>query len=52
MACATRAAMPRTAEADPAPLPAFAADGVVLAQRGGVRLVKPLTFTLAEVARG
>lgn len=48
-----RAVMPRVAQADPTPLPRFAAPaaGELLAQRAGSRLVKPLTFTLAEVAR-
>lgn len=48
-----RAAMPRTSAADPEPLPVFAApDPVVLATSAtGLRLVKPLTATLSEVAR-
>jgi hypothetical protein len=47
-----RASMPRTAERDAEPLPVFAArDAVVLASAPGSRLVKPLTFTLGEVAR-
>lgn len=46
-----RASMPKTAAADPTPLPAFAAPqfGEVVARRNGSRLVRPLTFKLAEV---
>lgn len=48
-----RAAMPRTAAADPAPLPAFAAEGrLAVATRGASRLVRPcpaLTATVAEL---
>ena len=50
-----RACMPRTAQADPEALPAFAAATrmEVLARRCGTRLLRPvpsLTFTIAEVA--
>jgi len=49
-----RAAMPRTFAVDIDPLPGFAAPtrSEVLASRPGSRLVRPLTFTIAEVARG
>ncbi|HET9024815.1 MAG TPA: hypothetical protein VFN64_09600 [Burkholderiaceae bacterium] len=49
-----RAAMPRTSARDAEPLPVFAArDAVVVAETPhGVRLVRPLTFTIGEVARG
>ena len=45
-----RAAMPRTSAHDEAPLPVFAAVDLV-AVRNGVRLVRPLTATIEEVAR-
>jgi hypothetical protein len=44
-----RAVMPRASAADPEPLQRFAAPAVEeVARRGGARLVRPLTFTLAE----
>lgn len=43
-----RAAMPRTAAADPVQ-PAQRAAVVVIANRGNVKLVRPLTFKLADV---
>lgn len=43
-----RAAMPRTAAADPAQ-PVQRAAVQVIANRGGRKLVKPLTFKLADV---
>lgn len=47
-----RASMPRTAAADATPLPVFAGVATeTVAVRGGVRLVRPLTATLQEVAR-
>ena len=46
-----RAAMPRTSAQDEAPLPIFAAVDLVTV-RSGVRLVRPLTATISEVARG
>lgn len=48
-----RASMPRTAAADPVPLPVFATPGVyeTVSVRAGLRLVRPLTATIAEAAR-
>ena len=44
-----RASMPRTSAADSAPLiPSFARDAIAIASRGGSRLVRPLTATIAE----
>lgn len=43
-----RAAMPRTSAADPVQ-PQRAAAVVVIANRGNVKLVKPLTFKLGDV---
>ena len=45
-----RAAMPRTAAADPVQ-PVQRAAVQAIANRGGRKLVKPLTFKLAEVVR-
>jgi len=42
-----RASMPRTAAADP--VQPRRADVVVIANRGNVKLVKPLTFKLGDV---
>ena len=49
-----RAAMPRTSANDPKPLPAFAAPLLreLVAARAGTRLVRPLTYTMREVANG
>lgn len=49
-----RAAMPRTAAADPAPVfsTSIVATTRQMASVGGLRLVAPPTFKLAEVARG
>lgn len=44
-----RAAMPRTSDADLTPLRLLARREIV-AEKAGSRLVKPLTYTLAEVA--
>jgi hypothetical protein len=48
-----RAAMPRTSDRDAEPLAPFAGrpEVNVLARRAGVNLVRPLTATVAEVAR-
>lgn len=43
------AAMPRTAAASE-PLPQYKVATVTVAERNGLRLVKPLTATMAEVA--
>lgn len=46
-----RASMPRTSAADPKPTtPWVDAHRAVVASRSGSRLVRPLTYTLAEVA--
>lgn len=47
-----RASMPRTSASDPEPLPRFAASPktVLVANRFGPNLVRPLTFRLSEVA--
>lgn len=49
-----RASMPRTSASDPEPLAVHAAptQTEIVSKRAGSRLVRPLTFTIAEVARG
>lgn len=44
-----RASMPRTSAVDPVQLQPRRADVVVIANRGNVKLVKPLTFKLGTV---
>lgn len=44
-----RASMPRTSAADPVVSTPRAAAVIVIANRGNVKLVKPLTFKLGDV---
>lgn len=47
-----RASMPRTAAADPTPLWVAEQHAVqVVSNRSGSRLVRPLTYTIAEAAK-
>lgn len=44
-----RAMMPRTSAADPLPIETSSTPRVVVRSVNGLRLVKPLTFTMQEV---